>query len=420
MQRVALVLGARTPFAKAGGALAGYRAVDLAQICLTQISERLSQLGPFEQVVDEVVLSSVLHDPRVPNLAREAIIRSSLSPLINGHTVTNNCISGLVAAAVIVDGIKAGRIRAGIAGGVESMSSPSLSLSYEAERFFIKLSGLKTFQDRLKQLLSFRPGYVIPFPPSPKEPSTGLTMGEHCELMAKEFGISRKEQDEWALESHLKASAAVKESLFSEELIALPELKHDDLVRSKTSLERLAGLRTVFDRSATGTLTAGNSSALTDGGSVVFLASEERAKELSLKPQAFIDDIVFTSVDPQDGLLMAPARAIPALLARNSLSVSDVDFFEIHEAFAAQVLCNLRAWEEGWARYDDCQPLGLFPRERINIFGGSLALGHPFAATGGRLILSLGRILNLRSGSKGVISVCAAGGMGAALLMSAP
>jgi acetyl-CoA acetyltransferase family protein len=364
--------------------------------------------------VGEVVWSTVLHDPGISNIGREAILRSKLEKTINAHTVSNNCISGLVALTMVADGIRSGRIGTGIAGGVESMSRPPLVFRREAQEIFLKLFGARSWQDRTRLMLRLRPNHFTPVPPSPKEPSTGKTMGEHCEFMAQEWKIGREDQDIWACSSHHAAHSSSVDGLG--DIIETHGVAADNIIRGNTSVERLAKLSPVFDRSPNGSLTAGNSSALTDGASLVHLMNEKIADKQGRRIYAFIEDVEFGALPPEDGLLMAPVVALPRLLARNNLSVSDIDYFEIHEAFAAQVLCSLKAWEHGWSKYPECR-IGSIPREKINVSGGSLAFGHPFAATGGRLVLNLARLLSQRAGSRGVISVCAAGGMGACVLM---
>jgi acetyl-CoA C-acetyltransferase len=409
--RVAVVGGARTPFQKANTAFSNLSALDLTGSLLEAYWAKAQCTADS---VDEVVWSTVLHDSGISNIGREAILRSKLDKTVNAHTVSNNCISGLVAMTMVVDAIRSGRIGAGLAGGVESMSRPPLVFRREAQDIFLKIFGARSWQDRSRLMLRLRPNYFIPVPPSPKEPSTGKTMGEHCELMAQEWQISREDQDKWACESHHAAHKSSLDDLG--DLVETHGVTADNIVRGNTSAERLAKLSTVFDRSSNGSLTAGNSSALTDGASLVHLMEEKIAEKQGRRPIAFIEDVEFGSVSPQDGLLMAPVVALPRLLARNNLTVGDIDYFEIHEAFAAQVLCSLKAWEHGWNKYPGCK-IGGLPREKINVHGGSLAFGHPFAATGGRLVLNLARLLSQRTGSRGVISVCAAGGMGACVLM---
>jgi acetyl-CoA acetyltransferase family protein len=412
MERVALIDGVRTPFVKAAGVFSSQSALDLATEVTKGIIARPSL---SDQVIDEFVFSSVLLDPRTPNMAREIIFKAGLSASIPAHFISNNCISGLVAVSHLVGGIATKRIRTGIAGGVESMSNPALAFQPRAEKFFLALSRARTMSERLSILATFRPGFILPIPPSPKEPSTGMTMGEHCEIMAKEFAISRVSQDQWALESHQRAAKAA--SFFAQDIIPVGGVIQDNLVRADTSIEKLTRLKPVFDRSGQGTITAGSASSLTDGASAVYLASETHARERGMPILAFIEGIEFSAIQPDAGLLMAPAFALPTLLSKSGIRVSDVDIFEIHEAFSAQVLANLSAWEGGWKRFPEYKAIGSIDRNKINPNGGSVAIGHPFAATGGRLLLSLARELRAKNLRRGVISVCAAGGMACALML---
>lgn len=410
MTRVAIVGGVRTPFAKAFTALKKYGFLDLTKPLINKLNEDFD-LGSL----DEVIFSTVLLDPRFPNAARELVLSSNLPNSVSAHFISNNCISGLVAVNMASEAIRTGRINSVVAGGAESMSRPSLTLRRSAEKFFLGLGSARTFGDKLKLLSSFRPNMLFPVPPSPKEPSTGLTMGEHCELSAKEFSIARDAQDEIAFLSHTNASKAMESGFLGKDILALPELENDNIIRASTTAEKLAKLRTVFDRSEKGTLTAGNSSALTDGASLVYLVSEDFAKEKGLEILGFIEAVEFAALSPEDGLLMAPGLALPKLMHRNNISVSDVDYFEIHEAFAAQVLANLEIWKSGWSKFPELKPIGEIPKEKINVNGGSLAIGHPFAATGGRLIMSALRQLGESNSNRAVISVCAAGGMACAM-----
>lgn len=408
MTRVCLIESKRTPFARINTALARYSSLDLSLKLLESFLEQISS-----HPIEEMIYSSVLMDPRIPDLGRELVLRSSLNKGITGHFISNNCISGLVASAFVCDGIKTGRIRSGLAGGVETMSQPALLFSKNATQFFLKLASAKTIKDKLLALSSFKLSFISPEAPSPKEPSTGLTMGQHCELMAKEFNISRERQDEIAFLSHKNAAKAKND--LSEEIIPIDDVKSDNLVRESTSLEKLSTLKPVFDRTEKGTITAGNASPLTDGASLCFFGSEDFCNKEKIEPLAFVDGIEFASVAPNDGLLMGPALALPKLLRKFNLTISDIDRFEIHEAFGAQVAANLDAWEKGFMGE---KPIGVIPKEKINVNGGSIALGHPFAATGGRLLGSLARELKRNSLKRGVISVCAAGGGAAAVLLS--
>lgn len=413
--RVAIVGGVRTPFVKAGGVFSKFSTLDLGKHVVVGCVERL---GIDPGVIDELYFGTVLLDPRVPNLAREIILRSGLPKTINGHFVSNNCITGLVAANVAAEGIRSGRIRAAIVGGSESMSTPTLTFPKRGEEFFIRLSRARSMGERLSLLTRFRPRFLAPQAPSPKEPSTGLTMGQHCELMAQEFGVSRAEQDAVALRSHQGAAAAREKGVLAKQILPLAGVTEDNLVRGDTSIEKLAKLPAVFDRGPQGTISAGNASALTDGASAVCLMSESFANEVKAPIIGFLDRIEFASLPPGDGLLMAPALALPKLMKQCGLQTSSVDLFEIHEAFAAQVICNMRAWEAGWTRYPEVSALGSIDRSKINVYGGSIALGHPFAATGGRLLLNACQALEDRGGRTAVLSVCAAGGGAAAAAVS--
>lgn len=414
MERVAVISGARTPFVKAGGALKEYSFLDLGTKVVTAAIERA---GVSPEKIDELLFSTVLLDPRMPNAARELVLRSDLPNSLNAHFISNNCISGLVATSIATDGIRSGRITSAVAGGSESMSRPSLTVHPKAEAFFIALSRARTFGEKLGLLKTFKPSFLLPVPPSPKEPSTGLTMGQHCEITAKEFSIAREDQDALAYASHQNATQAQKQGCLAEEIIPVGAVQQDTIIREDTTLEKLASLRPVFDRSGTGTITAGNASPLTDGASALVLMAESAAKAQGLEILGYIDAVEFSAIDPKDGLLMAPGLALPKLFAATGLQVADVDFFEVHEAFAAQVLSNLQVWENGWSAYPDIPTIGSIPRDRLNVNGGSIAIGHPFAATGGRLVLSLLNQLKRSNKNTGVISVCAAGAMACAMVL---
>lgn len=415
MSRVAIIGGSRTPFAKAGTSLAKYTALELAKENVTAAIDSIA-LDPSK--IDELVYGSVLLNPRRPNFAREIILNSDLPKSLSAHFVSNNCVTGLVSAAFLAGSISSGRVQLGLAGGVESMSNPTLTISPAAERFFLSLSYARSVSARLKLLSKFKPSFLFPNAPSPKEPSTGLTMGQHCEISAKEFEIARVAQDEWAFSSHQNAAKAQEAGFLAEEITSVGKVENDNIIRPNTDLAKLAKLSPVFDRSKTGTLTAGNSSSLTDGAACIGLASEERARDLGLEILGYIEDIQFAGISPQDGLLMGPAFALTNLLKKNNLTVDQIDRYEIHEAFAAQVLSNLKVWELGWEKYPELAAIGQIPIEKINVNGGSLAIGHPFSATGGRLILSLINELKRNNLKRGAISVCAAGAMAGAVLIS--
>ncbi|MCO6429862.1 MAG: acetyl-CoA C-acyltransferase [Deltaproteobacteria bacterium] len=415
MRKVAIVGGCRTPFVKAGGALGRASFLDLGIHVVTKAIEKL-QLDVDK--VDEVIFGTVLLDPRIPNAAREIVLRSGLPKRVGGHFVSNNCVTGLLAASAAVDGIVSGRISCVLAGGSESMSRPALTLHPKAEAFFLKLARSKGLMNKVRSLAAYRPRYAVPLAPSPKEPSTGLTMGQHCELMAKEFNISRDLQDQIAFRSHQTAAKAQNSGVLAEEIVPFEGVEKDNLIRPDTSLDRLGKLPAVFDRSPAGTISAGNSSALTDGASVVCLMAEEEAKRQGKHVIAYLEAIEFAGIDPKDGLLMGPALAVPKLLKRTGIGFGEIDLFEIHEAFGAQVAANLQVWEHGWGKFPDLPRLGRIESEKINVNGGSIAIGHPFAATGGRILLSAARELERRNQKRALVSICAAGAMAGAALIT--
>ena len=408
--RVAVVDGIRTPFVKAGTSYKNYSMQELGAHVVRSLLKR-SELDV--ERLDEVIFSTVLLDPRTPNWAREILFDTGLPKTVYAHSVSNNCISGLVAVTSAAERIALGMTQASIAGGSESMSNPALLFSEPASKIFLEAFRTRGTGARIKQFLKLRPGHFKPCPPSVTEPSTGLTMGQHMEITAKELEIGREAQDELALASHRNAHKAHEAGLFKDELESLGSVTQDLLVRGDTSLEKLSKLRAVFDRSEKGTLSAGNSSALTDGASAVLLMSESEAKAQDKEPLAFIKDYEYSAIDPKEGLLMAPAVAVPRLLKRNNLSFDDFDYIEVHEAFAAQVLANIKAWEEGWKE----DAVGKLDRSKLNTLGGSIALGHPFAATGGRIVTSLARQLQRNYTKRGLISVCAAGAMACAMIL---
>lgn len=412
-KRVAIVAGIRTPFVKAGTIFKHHSPLTLG---LHAVSGLLEKHHVDPQSVDELTYGIVLIDPRVPNLAREIVFKSGLAPSTHALTVSNNCISGIHAITAIHDSIASGRAESGIAGGVESMSNPAILFNPEASRLFLDLAGARSLQQKLSLALKLRPRHFKPALPAIAEPSTGLSMGQHTELIAKEWKIPRAEQDEIAYFSHQHAHAATQDRRLKAEIHPLDGIDHDLLIRSDTSLEKLAKLSPVFDRSPAGTLTAGNSSPLTDGASAVLLMSEARARREGREPLAFIKAFEYAALDPKDGLLMAPALAVPRLLKKTGLKLSDMDIVEMHEAFGAQILANLRAWEQGWKE----PAIGTLDRSKLNPLGSSIAVGHPFAATGGRIVTTLANEMKRRNARYGLISICAAGGMAAAMILERP
>lgn len=411
--RVAVVAGARTPFVKAGTVFAGHRPLDLSLHALHGLLDA-HDLDP--DLVEHLVWGIVIVDPRIPHMGREVTLRGRLPDSVRALTITDNCISGASAVAIVHDAITGGRCEVGIAGGVESMSNPPVLFSPEASRAFLDVARARSASDRLKALAKLRPGHVKPTVGDFEEPSTGLTMGEHCERMVKEWGIPRAEQDRIAHRSHERATEATGDGRIPAEIVPLDGVERDLLIREDTSMEKLASLPPVFDRSSSGTITAGNSSPLTDGASAVLLMSEARAEREGREPLAFVKAFEFAGIDPDEGLLMGPGVAVPRLLAKTGLSLDEFDVIEMHEAFAGQVACNLRAWEDGWKE----PTIGSVPAEKLNPMGGSIALGHPFAATGGRIVTQLSNELKRRDARYGLISICGAGATAAAMILERP
>ena len=409
-RRVAIVGGARTPFAKIGTELRDYTALDLGT---HSVNGALEKLGLDPGIVDELAYGTVVVNPAIPQLAREVNFRSELPAKVRAITLTDNCITGTSAIGAVYDSIVLGRAEVGIAGGVESMSNPPVLFTPEGGQIFLMASRARSTTDRLKAMARLRPRHFKPWSYGIAEPSTGLTMGEHTEITVKEWAISRSEQDEIAYQSHMNAHKASELGTLKAEIHALNGIDRDLIIRPDTSLEKLATLPPVFDRSERGTLTAGNSSPLTDGAASVVLMSESRATELGHEPLAFVRDFINVGIHPDDGLLMGPGIAVPRLLARNGLALADLDIIEMHEAFGGQVASNLKAWEQGWKE----AAIGTVDRSILNTQGSSIAIGHPFAATGARIALTLANEMRRRDARLGLISVCGAGATAVAMLL---
>ncbi len=408
--RVAIVGGARTPFAKARTALKEYSALELGAHSVDGVLEKTG-LEPAK--VDELAYGTVVVDPATPHMAREINFRSRLPSSVRAITITDNCISGTSAITAVHDSIALGRADIGIAGGVDSMSNPSVLFDEIASRAFLDVQAAKTTGNKLKALLQLRPWNFMPWDYGVAEPSTGLSMGEHCEIMVKDWDVAREEQDEIAYRSHINAYKATEDGRLKAEIRPLNGIDRDLLIRPDISMEMLAKLSPVFDRSTDGTISAGNSSPLTDGAASVLLVSKERAGKEGLEPLAFIKDFINVGIDPEDGLLMGPAVAIPRLLARNGLTIDDIDIIEMHEAFGGQVVANLKALEKGWKE----PSIGHVDRERINPLGSSIAVGHPFAATGARIVTTLANEMKRRNARYGLVSICGAGATAVAMLL---
>jgi acetyl-CoA acetyltransferase family protein len=411
--RVAIVGGARTPFVKAGTVFRQHTPLELGTHSVNGLIEN-QDLDP--ELVDHLVYGIVVVDARIPHLAREVAFSSKLPASTRAVTITDNCITSNTGIAMTHDAIFSGRAEIGIAGGVDSMSNPSLLWSRRATRVFVDLAGAKSLPDKLKLFAQLRPSDLRPRSPGVKEPSTGLSMGEHTEIMVKDWGISRVEQDEIAYRSHMNAAAATEDGRLPAEIIPLDGVEHDTIIRPGTTMEKLGSLPPVFDRSEEGTLSAGNSSPLTDGAASVLMMSEVKAQELGMEPLAFLKDFEFASISPDDGLLMGPGVAVPRLLARTGLDLDDIDIVEMHEAFGGQLACNLAAWEQGWKE----PPIGKVDRDKLNPLGSSIAVGHPFAATGARIVTTLANEMARRNARYGLVSVCGAGATAAAMLLERP
>ncbi len=421
--RVALVAGCRTPFTKAG---THYRSMDVVDLAGAAASALLARTGIDPHEVDLSVFGVVVPALQAPNLGREVVFRVSLPETTVGTTVNLACASSNRAITFGAEAILKGEASVVLAGGAESLSNVPIRFSDEAAHIFVALSKARTIPERAKLLARLRPQDLAPVAPAIAEYTTGMTMGQSAEKMAKENDISRRAQDEVALWSHHRAAAAQREGRFADQIVATyPPPRYDDAVtadtgvRADTTLDAMAELKPVFDKRY-GTLTAANSSPLTDGGSAMLLMSEEKAKALGLTPLGFVRSFAFTGVDPANQLLQGPAYAAPVALARAGVELDDIDLIEMHEAFAAQVLSNLKAFaSEKFARQElgRDRPLGAVDFDRINVNGGSISIGHPFGATGARVTMQLLHELGRRGGQLGLITVCAAGGTGFAMVV---
>ncbi|AMB87292.1 acetyl-CoA acetyltransferase [Pseudomonas agarici] len=415
LRRVAIIGGNRLPFARSNGPYATASNQAMLTAALEGLIERFNLHGLR---LGEVVAGAVLKHSRDFNLTRECVLGSRLSPQTPAYDIQQACGTGLEATLLVANKIALGQIECGIAGGVDTTSDAPIGVSEGLRQILLQINRSKSMGEKFKTLLQLRPHHLKPQLPRNGEPRTGLSMGQHCELMAQTWNIPRGEQDQLALESHQKMAAAYAEGWYDDLLTPFLGLTRDNNLRADLTLEKLAALKPVFERSAKGTLTAGNSTPLTDGASLVLLGSEQWARERGLPILAYLRDGEAAAVDfvkGAEGLLMAPAYAVPRLLARNKLTLQDFDYYEIHEAFAAQVLCTLKAWED--PQYCETRlgldaPLGSIERAKLNVKGGSLAAGHPFAATGGRIVASLAKLLDTAGQGRGLISICAAGGQG--------
>ncbi|WP_142058848.1 acetyl-CoA C-acetyltransferase [Pseudarthrobacter sp. B4EP4b] len=427
LRKAIIVGGNRIPFARAGGAYAKSSNQDMLTAALDGL---IARFGLQDERIGEVAAGAVLKHSRDFNLTREAVLGSALSPETPAYDLQQACATGLETVAGLANKIKLGQIESGIAGGVDSASDAPVVVSEGLREVILDLSRAKSVPQRLQILSRLRPKDLAPLAPGTSEPRTGLSMGEHQALTTSQWKISREAQDELALDSHRNLGSAYDAGFFDDLITPYRGLTRDGNLRPDTSLDKLAGLKPVFGKNlgADATMTAGNSTPLTDGASTVLLASEEWADARDLPKLAAVVDAEAAAVDfvhGKDGLLMAPVFAVPRLLARQGLSLADIDYFEIHEAFASTVLSMLAAWEDeefGRTRLGLDGAFGKIDRSRLNVNGSSLAAGHPFAATGGRIVASLAKTLHAKANAegrpvRGLVSVCAAGGLGVAAIL---
>jgi acetyl-CoA acyltransferase len=422
-RRVAIIDGCRTPFCRAGSS---FRAMSPVQLGTVAVRELIARTDVDPADVGELVYGTVVPSVLAPNVAREVGLAAGLPPAVPGYTVGRACASANQAITSAAEAIARGHADVMIAGGVEVLSDVPMLLGRALRDALVSASRAKSVPAKVRALAALRPRDLAPITPAIAEPSTGETMGESAERMAKENGISREEQDRWALRSHRLAHQGTVDGRLKEEIVptyippAFDEVVEvDNGIREDTSIEKLAALRPVFDRRY-GSVTAGNSSPLTDGASAVLLMSEEKALALGYEPLGIIRSWAYSAVSPAAQLLQGPAWAAPAALDRAGVSMRDIELWEMHEAFAAQVLSNLQALDsDAFARNElrRDRKVGLPDEDRINVMGGSIALGHPFGATGGRLTTTLVREMRRRGAGLGLITVCAAGAMGFAMVI---
>jgi acetyl-CoA C-acetyltransferase len=416
MPDAAIIGGNRIPFARSNRA---YAEASNQEMLTAALDGLIARFGLQQEQLGEVVAGAVLKHARDFNLTRECVLGSALDHSSPAYDVQQACDTGLETAVLVANKIKLGQIDCGIAGGVDTTSDAPIEINDDLRKTLIKLNAAKSAGERVKLLGHLRPGQIVPQIPRNSEPRTGLSMGEHTAITAREWGLTREEQDELAAASHQNLAAAYERGFFSDLMTPFNGLERDENMRPDTTVEKLAKLKPVFGTdSDDATMTAGNSTPLSDGASTVLLASDEWAERRNLPVLAHLTHSVATAVDYVDGdegLLMAPAYAVPRLLDQAGLTLQDFDLYEIHEAFAAQVLATLKAWEDPTfcrERLSRDEPLGSIDRAKLNVNGGSLAAGHPFAATGGRIVASLAKELAERGSGRGLISICAAGGQG--------
>lgn len=422
-RRVAVVAGCRTPFIRSGTTFRKLTAVELGTLAVRELLQR-ANLHPTE--IDEVIYGTVTPSPLAPNISREVGLAAGVPPRASAYTVSRACASSNQAITSAADTISRGYADVIVAGGAESLTDIPILFSRSMRERLMTAARAKSIPAKLKAFTGLRPRELAPVTPAIAEPSTGESMGQSAERMAKENGISREAQDRWALRSHQRAAEGTEDGRLLQEIIPVfipptyeTMVDRDNGIRTDTSMEKLAALPPVFDRKF-GTVTAGNSSPLTDGASAVLLMSEEKARALGYTPLGYIRSYAYAALAPSDQLLQGPAYAAPKALERAGITMQDIELWEIHEAFAAQVLSNFQ-WldSDEFARKElgRTEKVGLIDEDRINVMGGSIALGHPFGATGARLTTTLLNEMNRRDLGLGLITVCAAGGMGFAMVI---
>jgi acetyl-CoA C-acetyltransferase len=419
-RKVAVVAGNRIPFARQDQT---YRHASNSDMLTAALNGLVDRAGLGGQEVGEVVAGAVLKHARDWNLVREVVLGSKLAATTPAYDIQQACGTGLEAAILVGNKIALGQIDVGIAGGVDTASDAPVAVNDHLRNVLLDLNRAKTYPDRLKVLARIRPKDLVPEIPRNAEPRTGKSMGDHAALTALEWGITREAQDEIAYNSHINLAKSYDRGFQDSLITPYLGLEKDQNLRPDTTLEKLATLRTVYGKGETATMTAGNSTPLTDGASTVLLSTDEWAAEHGLRPLAYLTHSQTAAVDyvkGAEGLLMAPAYAVPRMLARAGLTLQDFDYYEIHEAFASQVLSTLKAWEDPIfckERLGLDAPLGEIDRAKLNVNGSSLAAGHPFAATGGRIVAALAKQLDENGGGRGLISICAAGGQGVVAIL---
>ncbi len=422
-RRIAILGGMRIPFCRMNTNYLRLGNLEMLTAAMKALVEKYHLKG---EILGDAAAGAVMKHSRDWSMTREAVLGSGLDPHTPAHNLDRACGTSLSTVIELGSRIALGELDSAIAAGVDSASDVPIVFGRHYQQILLDMNRARTFGQRLQALSRWRPSDLKPHFPAVTESRTGLSMGQSCELMAKEWKLTQQEQDELAYTSHMKAAAAWKDGFYADLVAPFNGIDHDNTVRADTTLEKLAKLKPVFDRTGNGTLTAGNSTPLTDGASAVLLSSEDWAKSHGLPVQAYLTHFAVAGVDfagmngPREGLLMAPTYAVPKMLDRAGLKLQDFDFYEIHEAFAAQVLCTLKAWESAdycRTRLGRKEALGSIDRNKLNVKGGSVALGHPFGATGGRIVAGLAKLLAQKGKGRGLISICTGGGMGVTAIL---